>query len=343
MIPFLDLYKINQRFESDFQKQFNAFLAAGYYILGTNVSAFEKEYAAYCGTKYCIGVGNGLDALRLILEGYKALNKLSEGDEVLVASNTYIATILAIKQAGLIPVLIASEDDTFNFNLNELSNSITSKTRAIMPVHLYGQLSPMDAINEIAAKNNLIVIEDAAQAHGAKNTKGQVAGNLGDAAGFSFYPTKNLGALGDAGAITTNDEELAVVIKKLRNYGSSSKYVNEHLGFNSRLDDLQAAFLRIKLPFLNADNNRRREIAKKYLSTINNPKIKLPTYNLDASHVFHLFVIQVSNREEFTNYLSQNQIGFLIHYPIPPHQQEALADYSKLSFPVTEKIHQQVV
>jgi dTDP-4-amino-4,6-dideoxygalactose transaminase len=212
-----------------------------------------------------------------------------------------------------------------------------------MPVHLYGQLSPMDAINEIAAKNNLLVIEDAAQAHGAKNTKGQVAGNLGDAAGFSFYPTKNLGALGDAGAITTNNEKLATVIRKLRNYGSSSKYVNKYLGFNSRLDDLQAAFLRIKLPFLDADNNRRREIAKKYLSTINNPKIKLPTYNLDTSHVFHLFVIQVSNREEFTNYLSQNQIGFLIHYPIPPHQQEALADFSKYSFPVTEKIHQQVV
>ena len=343
MIPFLDLYKINQRFESDFQKQFNAFLDAESYILGTNVSAFEKEYAAYCGTKYCIGVGNGLDVLRLILEGYKALNTLSEGDEVLVASNTYIATILAIKQAGLIPVLIASEDDTFNFNLNELSNSIRSKTRAIMPVHLYGQLSPMDAINEIAAKNNLLVIEDAAQAHGAKNTKGQVAGNLGDAAGFSFYPTKNLGALGDAGAITTNNEKLATVIRKLRNYGSSSKYVNKYLGFNSRLDDLQAAFLRIKLPFLDADNNRRREIAKKYLSTINNPKIKLPTYNLDTSHVFHLFVIQVSNREEFTNYLSQNKIGFLIHYPIPPHQQEALADFSKYSFPVTEKIHQQVV
>ena len=343
MIPFLDLYKINQRFESDFQKQFNAFLDAESYILGTNVSAFEKEYAAYCGTKYCIGVGNGLDALRLILEGYKALNTLSEGDEVLVASNTYIATILAIKQAGLIPVLIASEDDTFNFNLNELSNSITSKTRAIMPVHLYGQLSPMDAINEIAAKNNLLVIEDAAQAHGAKNTKGQVAGNLGDAAGFSFYPTKNLGALGDAGAITTNNEKLATVIRKLRNYGSSSKYVNEYLGFNSRLDDLQAAFLRIKLPFLDADNNRRREIAKQYLSAINNPKIKLPSYKENETHVFHQFVIQVLNREEFTNYLIENEIEFLIHYPIPPHRQEALTEYSGLYFPITEKIHREVV
>lgn len=343
MIPFLDLNKINKRFETEFKNKFTDFLDVGYYVLGSNVTDFEEEFAAYCGTNYCVGVGNGLDALRLILEGYKVLGDLSDNDEVLVASNTYIATVIAIKQAGLAPVLVASEDDTFNFNLNELSKSITSKTRVIMPVHLYGQLSPMDAINEIAAKNNLLVIEDAAQAHGAKNTKGQVAGNLGDAAGFSFYPTKNLGALGDAGAITTNNEKLATVIRKLRNYGSSSKYVNKYLGFNSRLDDLQAAFLRIKLPFLDADNNRRREIAKKYLSTINNPKIKLPTYNLDTSHVFHLFVIQVSNREEFTNYLSQNQIGFLIHYPIPPHQQEALADYSKYSFPVTEKIHQQVV
>jgi dTDP-4-amino-4,6-dideoxygalactose transaminase len=343
MISFLDLHKINLRFETEFKNKFTDFLDAGYYILGSNVTAFEEEYANYCGTKYCIGVGNGLDALRLILEGYKALGKLSDDDEVLVASNTYIATILAIKQAGLTPVLIESEDDTFNFNLNELSNSITLKTRAIMPVHLYGQLSPMDAINEIATKNNLLVIEDAAQAHGAKNKEGQLAGNLGDAAGFSFYPTKNLGALGDAGAITTNDEELAVVIRKLRNYGTSSKYVNEYVGFNSRLDDIQAAFLRIKLPSLNADNNRRREIAKQYLSTINNSKIKLPTYNENESHVFHQFVIQVSNREEFTNYLFQNEIGFLIHYPIPPHQQEALAGYSKLSFPITEKIHQQVV
>ena len=343
MISFLDLHKINLRFEEEFKNKFTDFLDTGYYILGSNVTVFEEEFAAYCGTNYCIGVGNGLDALRLILEGYKVLGKLSNNDEVLVASNTYIATILAIKQAGLIPVLIASEDDTFNFNLNELSNSITSKTRAIMPVHLYGQLSPMDAINEIAAKNNLLVIEDAAQAHGAKNTKGQVAGNLGDAAGFSFYPTKNLGALGDAGAITTNNEKLATVIRKLRNYGSSSKYVNEYLGFNSRLDDLQAAFLRIKLPFLDADNNRRREIAKQYLSAINNPKIKLPTYKENETHVFHQFVIQVLNREEFTNYLIENEIEFLIHYPIPPHRQEALTEYSGLYFPITEKIHREVV
>ena len=212
-----------------------------------------------------------------------------------------------------------------------------------MPVHLYGQLAPMNAINAIAKKNNLLVIEDAAQSHGAFSKEGEMSGNLGDAAGFSFYPTKNLGALGDAGAITTNNEELASVIMKLRNYGSSSKYVNKYVGFNSRLDDIQAAFLRVKLPYLNSDNKRRQEIASQYISEIKNSKIKLPELNNVNSHVFHLFVIQVSNRDEFIAYLKQNEIGFLIHYPIPPHQQEALNEFSKLSFPVTEKIHREVI
>ena len=343
MISFLDLHKINQRFEIEFKNKFKDFLDSGYYILGSNVAAFEEEFANYCGTKHCVGVGNGLDALRLILEAYKILGKLSNGDEVLVASNTYIATILAIRQAGLKPVLIESESDTFNFNLEALSGSISSKVKAIMPVHLYGQLSAMEAINKIAKSNHLLVIEDAAQAHGAKNMEAQLAGNFGDAAGFSFYPTKNLGALGDAGAITTNDDELTLIIRKLRNYGSSSKYVNEFIGFNSRLDDVQAAFLRVKLPFLDSDNKRRREIANLYLSEIKNSKIKLPVYNKDDSHVFHQFVVQVENREDFINYLTTNGIGTLIHYPIPPHQQEALSDYSNLSFPITEKIHKQVI
>ncbi len=343
MIPFLDLHKINQRFENEFKEKFTDFLNSGYYILGSNVESFEKEFADYCGSKYCIGVGNGLDALRLILEAYKTLGKLSTGDEVLVASNTYIATILAIKQAGLTPVLVESESETFNFDLKALSDAITSKTKAIMPVHLYGQLSPMKAINSLAKGNQLIVIEDAAQAHGAKNNDGKLAGNLGDAAGFSFYPTKNLGALGDAGAITTNDNELAAITKKLRNYGASSKYVNEYIGFNSRLDDIQASFLRTKLPYLDSDNKRRREIANMYMLGIKNPKIKLPVYKKDDSHVFHQFVVQVENRENFINYLSHNEIGTLIHYPIPPHQQEALSEYSKFSFPNTEKIHKQVI
>ncbi len=343
MIPFLDLHKINQRFEKEFQQGFTSFLDSGYYILGGNVSAFETEFANYCNTKYCIGLGNGLDALRLILEAYVVLGRLNKGDEVLVSSNTYIATIIAIKQAGLTPVLVEAESDTFNFSLKDLRNSVSEKTKAIMPVHLYGQLSPMEEIAAIAKEKNLLIIEDAAQAHGAKNSRGVLAGNLGDAAGFSFYPTKNLGALGDAGAITTNNDELATVLKKLRNYGSSSKYVNEYLGFNSRLDDIQASFLRIKLPLLNEDNNRRIIIANQYLSRINNKKIKLPSHNNDGDHVFHQFVVQVENRESFINYFKEKEIGTLIHYPIPPHKQEALSEFSELHFPITEKIHKEVV
>lgn len=343
MIPFLDLHKINHRFEKEFQDEFTSFLDSGYYILGGNVSAFETEFASFCGTKYCVGVGNGLDALRLILEGYKALGKLKNNDEVIVASNTYIATILAIKQAGLTPVLVEAEAATFNFNLKKLKASISKNTKAIMPVHLYGQLSPMKEINTLAIENSLLIIEDAAQAHGAKNKKGKLSGNLGDAAGFSFYPTKNLGALGDGGAVTTNNEELAIVIRKLRNYGSSSKYVNEYVGFNSRLDDIQAAFLRVKLQKLEEDNNRRIDVAKQYLSEIKNKKITLPSYDGSKNHVFHQFVVQVSEREKFISYLTEKGIGTLIHYPIPPHKQQALSEFSELRFPITEKIHKEVV
>lgn len=343
MIPFLELHKINKRFESEFKSGFNSFLDSGYYVLGENVSSFENEFAKFCGTKYCIGVGNGLDALRLIIEGYKVLGLLSEKDEVLVASNTYIATILAIKQAGLIPVLVEADIDTYNFNIRHLKSVITSKTKAIMPVHLYGQLSPMKEISKIANEHHLLVIEDAAQAHGAKDTNGFKAGNLGNAAGFSFYPTKNLGALGDGGAIVTNDKELGVVVRKLRNYGTSSKYVNDELGFNSRLDEIQAIFLRKKLLLLDKDNSKRRAIAQKYISEINNKKIALPNYDGSDNHVFHLFVVRVEKREEFTQYLAQNGIGHLIHYPIPPHCQKALIEYDYLKFPITEKIHEEVV
>ncbi|WP_026452727.1 DegT/DnrJ/EryC1/StrS family aminotransferase [Aequorivita capsosiphonis] len=343
MIPFLDLKAINQRFEADFQHGFQGFLDTGYYILGNQVKLFEANFARFCGAKHCIGVGNGLEALRLILEGYKVLGSLEEKDEVLVASNTYIATILAIKQAGLKPVLVEANFDTYNFDFNSLKDSISDKTKAIMPVHLYGQLSPMEEISKFAKENNLLIIEDAAQAHGAKNEKGMRAGNLGDAAGFSFYPSKNLGALGDGGAVTTNNDELAEVIKKLRNYGTATKYVNELLGFNSRLDELQAAFLNIKLPMLNVDNERRRAIAKKYISDISNAKITLPKYDGSEDHVFHLFVVRVENRNKFIDFLDRNGIGHLIHYPIPPHQQEALSEFSHLAFPNTEKIHNEVI
>jgi dTDP-4-amino-4,6-dideoxygalactose transaminase len=343
VISFLDLHKINARHEASFKVLFQQFLDSGYYILGNSVAAFESSYADYCGVRHCIGVGNGLEALRLILEGYKVLGRLQKGDEVLVASNTYIATILAIQQAGLKPVLVEGEATLFNFDLNAIEGAASNKTKAIMPVHLYGQLAPMDQINAIAKKHQWMVIEDAAQGHGALHADGRKAGNLGDAAGFSFYPTKNLGALGDAGAITTDDEALATVVRKLRNYGASSKYVNDELGFNSRLDELQAAFLLEKLKTLDADNNLRRTIATRYLSEIKSDKIKLPFYNGSLNHVFHLFVVQVENRNEFIQHLESHQIGYLIHYPIPPHKQKALIEFSNLSFPVTERIHEQVV
>lgn len=343
MIPFLDLQAINHRFENAFQEQFQQFLDTGYYILGKNVETFESSFASYCGAKHCIGVGNGLDALRLILEGYKVLKKLNECDEILVASNTYIATIIAIKQAGLTPVLVEAEAATFNFNVTDLKAKVSAKTKAIMPVHLYGQLAPMNVITELASKNNLLVIEDAAQAHGAKDGTGKSAGNLGNAAAFSFYPSKNLGALGDGGAVTTNDDALAATIKKLRNYGTASKYVNELLGINSRLDEIQAAFLNVKLPSLDSDNEKRRTIAKRYFSEIKNDKIKLPTYDGSQNHVFHLFVVRVTDRADFMKYLDKNAIGHLIHYPIPPHKQEALPELKQVSFPITEKLHQQVI
>ncbi len=343
MIPFLDLKAINQRFEAEFQHAFQSFLNSGYYILGNQVKLFEANFARFCGTKNCIGVGNGLDALRLILEGYKVLGRLEENDEVLVASNTYIATILAIKQAGLKPVLVEADLDTYNFDIKSLKDSISEKTKAIMPVHLYGELSPMAEILKISKENNLLVIEDAAQAHGAKNEAGKCAGNLGNAAGFSFYPTKNLGALGDGGAVTTNDDELAEVIIKLRNYGASTKYVNDLLGFNSRLDEVQAAFLNVKLPVLDSDNERRRAIAKKYILEINNEKIILPQYDGSENHIFHLFVVRIKNRNEFVDHLDRNGIGHLIHYPIPPHKQEALLEYSHLKFTITEQIHNEVM
>jgi len=343
MIPFLDLQKINRRFEADFQEKFQVFLNTGYYILGENVTAFEKEFADYCGTLHCVGVGNGLDALRLILEGYKLLKELKPGDEVLVSSNTFIATILAIKQSGLTPVLVEAEGTTYNFDMNTVEASISARTRAIMPVHLYGQLAPMTAINALAAKHDLLVIEDAAQAHGCKNSSGKLAGNLGDVAAFSFYPAKNLGALGDGGAVTTNNTKLANAIRQLGNYGTSSKYVNEVLGFNSRLDEIQALFLRCKLPTLDVDNARRRDIADRYLSEIKNEKIKLPQYSFRESHVFHLFVVQVEDRSHFMKYLTENGVGSLIHYPIAPHQQKALKEFETLRFPVTESLHERVV
>ena len=342
MIKFLDLKKINQPFEAAFQEKMNKFLENGWYVLGNEVKQFEESFASYCGAKYCIGVGNGLDALVLIFKGYIHLGKLKKGDEIIVPANTYIASILAVLEADLIPVLVEPKVETYNINSDLIEAKITNKTKAILAVHLYGQLAEMDAINAIAKKYNLLVIEDAAQAHGAEENSTR-AGDFGNAAGFSFYPGKNLGALGDAGAITTNEDALAEVLYQLRNYGSKVKYHNEIIGVNSRLDELQAAFLNVKLPFLENENEKRRSIAKQFLSGIKNDKIILPFWYFTKNHVFHLFVIRTTNRTELASYLKENGIETMIHYPIPPHQQKAFLEWNNLSFPITEKIHDEVL
>ena len=343
MIHFLNLKKLNQPFEVAFQKKMKQFLDGGWYILGNEVKQFETDFASYCGTKHCIGVGNGLDALVLIFKAYIHLGKLQKGDEVIVPANTYIASILAVLQADLVPVLVEPRLETYNLNPEEIETKITSKTKAILPVHLYGQLCEMKVINEIAQKHNLLVIEDAAQAHGSQFSENEKAGNLSHAAAFSFYPGKNLGALGDAGAITTNDDALAAVLFSMRNYGSKVKYENEIIGVNSRLDELQAAFLNIKLKQLDSENEFRRSMAKRYLSEIKNDKIVMPNWDLSQNHVFHLFVIRTSNRMDLQNYLKESGIETMIHYPIPPHKQKALANWNQLSFPITEKIHDEVL
>ncbi|MGB3605767.1 DegT/DnrJ/EryC1/StrS family aminotransferase [Psychroserpens sp.] len=344
MIKFLDLHKINARFEGDFSLKFKAFLDKGHYIKGREVETFESRFAAFCGTKYCIGVANGLDALTLIFKAYLDLGILHKDDEVIIPANTYIASVLAVINAGLRPIFVEPDEATFNLSPLEIENHITSKTKAILVVHLYGQLANMVAINNLAKQHNLLVVEDAAQAHGAVlASEEKKAGNLSNAAGFSFYPSKNLGALGDAGAITTNDDKLAQCIRLLHNYGSSKKYSNEKIGVNSRLDELQAAFLNIKLDHLDADNVNRRVVAKRYLNDIKNPKISLPFYDFSENHVFHLFVIRVENPKKFERYLQTNEIGSLIHYPIAPHQQKALEDYKTLSLPITESIHNTVI
>lgn len=343
MIQFLNLKKLNQPFEVAFQKKMKQFLEGGWYILGNEVKQFETDFATYCGTKHCIGVGNGLDALVLIFKAYIHLGKLQKGDEVIVPANTYIASVLAILQADLVPVLVEPRLETFNINPEEIEAKITVKTKAILPVHLYGQLCEMKAINEIALKHNLLVIEDAAQAHGSQFSENERSGNLSNAAAFSFYPGKNLGALGDAGAITTNDDALADILFSMRNYGSKVKYENEIIGVNSRLDELQAAFLNIKLKQLDSENEFRRSMAKRYLSEIKNDKITLPNWDLSQNHVFHLFVIRTADRLALQNYLKDNGIETMIHYPIPPHKQKALANWNQLSFPITEKIHDEVL
>ncbi|KPH55948.1 DegT/DnrJ/EryC1/StrS family aminotransferase [Helicobacter pullorum] len=338
MIKFLDLQKINARFENEIELEIKKVLESGWYLLGKQNEAFEKSFADFCGVKFGVGCANGLDALRLAIRAYD----FPKDSEVIVPANTYIASILAISDCGLKPILVEPNLETYNIDVNLIESKITSKTKAIMVVHLYGQAVEMQQIWEIAKKYDLKIIEDCAQAHGAMY-QGRRVGNLGDIGCFSFYPGKNLGALGDGGCITTNDEEVAVKIRALGNYGSLVKYENIYKGLNSRLDEIQAVALRVKLKFLDEDNQKRRKIARIYKEHIKNKKIILPKTHCEESHVWHLFVIRSDARNQLQNYLDSKGIQTLIHYPIPPHKQKAYAEWNHLSFPITEQIHREVL
>jgi dTDP-4-amino-4,6-dideoxygalactose transaminase len=374
MIKFLDIQKITASFEPDLSMAIDRVVKLGWFLMGEEVAAFEREYASYIGTKHCIGVANGLDALRIILKAYILKGFMKEGDEVIVPSNTYIASILAISDNKLKPVLVEPDLNSYNIDISKIEKHITPRTRAIMLVHLYGQACWSTRLEEIALQNNLKIIEDNAQAAGAVIAQGsglraqskditlhpsplaqRRTGSLGDAAGHSFYPGKNLGALGDGGAVTTDDDELAIIIRALANYGSIHKYVNDYQGLNSRLDEIQAAVLSVKLRSLDACNQYRREIAHFYLEHLTNPEITLPqisendsyttrTLNpLPVNHVWHLFVIRSVFRDKLQQYLIDHGIQTLIHYPIPPHKQKAYREYNNLSLPITEKIHSEVL
>ncbi len=362
MIKFLDLKAINDSFEPELSQSIKRVLDSGWYLLGSEVKAFEQEYASYIGTRHCIGVANGLDALRLILKAYIELGVLNEGDEIIVPANTYIASILAITDNRLVPVLVEPDMNTYNIDPFKIEEKITERTKGIMIVHLYGQCAMHPEIQRLANKYSLKLFEDNAQAAGcyepAKSIQGgfnseqyqRRTGSLGHAAGHSFYPGKNIGCLGDGGAVTTNDDELARVIRALANYGSNKKYVNDYQGLNSRLDEIQAAILRTKLPRLDADNKHRNEIAKYYCDNIKHPEIILPLdssrlmiQNSTLSHVWHIFIIRTKLRNELQQYLTDKGIQTLIHYPIPPHQQLAYNKWNKWSFPITEQIHEEVL
>lgn len=338
MIKFLDLEKINNRFRKEIDENIAEVLDKGWYILGNQNEKFTADFADFCGTKHCIGVANGLDALNIIIKAYG----FSQGDEIIVPANTYIASILAITQNGCTPILVEPDIKTYNINPELIEEKITEKTKAIMVVHLYGQAVQMEKIWELAKKYNLKIIEDSAQAHGAIY-QGKRCGNLGDASGFSFYPGKNLGCLGDGGCITTNDDELAAKINAIRNYGSNVKYHNIYKGVNSRLDEIQAAVLDIKLNSLDNDNNRRREISKFYRENIKNPEIILPGVYSENAHVWHIFAIRTSKRDNLQKYLKERGIETLIHYPIPPHKQECYKEWNHLHFPITEEIHNTIL
>ena len=338
MIPFLDLGKVNNRFRQEMGERIAHILDKGWYLQGEENEMFAQHFAEYCGAKYAWGVANGLDALRLIIKA----SGLGAGDEIIVPANTYIATILAISDNGCTPVLVEPDINTYTIDPDLIEEAITPRTKAIMVVHLYGQSVPMEKIWAIAEKHHLKVFEDAAQGHGALY-QNKRTGNLSDAAAFSFYPGKNLGALGDAGAVVSNDKDLIDRIKALANYGSDRKYHHIYKGLNSRLDEIQAAVLDVKLPHLDEDNARRREISRHYREHITNPRIILPQAYDEQAHVWHVFVVRTQERERFQQYLADNDIQTLIHYPTPPHHQEAYREWAQHSYPITEEIHRTVL
>ena len=343
MIKFLDLQKINLQYQEEIESKLVETIRSGWYLMGNEVKNFEKNLSQYIGSPNTIGVANGLDALRLIFKAYLELGQMKVGDEVIVPANTYIASLLAITESRLKPVFAEPNIDTYNLDFSKIEALITPKTKAIMVVHLYGQICWSEELEALAKKYNLKIIEDNAQAIGAE-WKGLKSGNLGDAAGFSFYPGKNLGALGDAGAVTCKNDLLAKTIRALANYGSDEKYVNKYQGLNSRLDEIQAGVLDVKLKYIDADNDKRRKIAEKYCSEIKNSKIILPQLPSNSKeNVWHLFEIRTSKRDRLQKHLEENGIQTLIHYPIPPHKQKAYKYYNQLKFPITEKIHKEVL
>ena len=339
MIKFLDLKKVNERFRADMDEAVRRVLDSGWYLLGKEVERFEADFASYCGVRHCVGVANGLDALNLIIRGYG----FGAGDEIIVPANTYIASILAISENACVPVLVDPKWQTRLIDEDLIEQVVTPRTKAIMVVHLYGRAMDMTKIWSIAQKYNLKIIEDSAQAHGAM-FNGRRCGNLGDASGFSFYPGKNLGCLGDGGAVTTNDDRLAEKIRAIRNYGSDYKYHHIYKGVNSRLDEIQAAWLNVKLPHLDNDNARRRTIAERYVHEIVNPLIELPTLpEHPQGHVWHVFAVTCRERIRLDSWLSEHGIQTNIHYPTPPHRQEAYSELSGLSFPISEKLHREIL
>lgn len=343
MVDFLDLRAVNAQYRDELINAFSDVLDSGWYIAGAALERFEHEFSHFTGSKHCIGVANGLDALILTLRAWKELGRLNEGDEVIVPANTYIASVLAITENGLTPVFVEPDVTSFNLDPAAVERAITPRTKAILAVHLYGQLADMGSLTALAKEHGLLVLEDAAQAHGA-TIDGTKSGCWGDAAGFSFYPGKNLGALGDGGAITTDDDDLAQTLRALRNYGSHQKYKNLYKGVNSRLDELQAAVLTVKLRDLDNQTNRRRAVAKAYREGMSNPLIALPHCPVEEGHVWHLFVVRCTRRNELKDHLQALGVQTLVHYPIPPHKQEAYAaEYSALELPVTEAIHEEVL